>query len=639
MSGILGFYRLDGSPAQASVLEAMLTSLRHRGPDGSSTWISGSVGLGHLMLRTTPESLVEGFPLRESARGFVLTADIRLDNRADLSKELGLTAKEPGDGAIVLAAYARWGERCVEHLLGDFAFALWDPKRRLLFCARDPFGTKSFYYHHETARLFAFGSEERAVLSCNGVSSSPDRRRIADYLVDLCDHESTFFSAIRCLPAAHSMTVHPEGIVLRRYWDLDPTKGLEGLTDEEYADGFRDRFVEAVRCRLRSDHPVGVLLSGGLDSSSITCIASRLLAEQGRGPLHTFTSRFESFSDSNETAFVEAVLQRGGLQPHVVLSHEIPPLQYLRELVDCLGGPCDNPHASAGWSLRQTIGEQAVRVVLDGGSGDIVVSYDLLYLTELARTPRRWPELFREARAVSRTMWGGRRSALRILLARGVVPFLPGGLQTLLFRARGENPRSTRRIGLVHPSLAREVGLRERLQELRQAHRSIRDCRMDHYLSLGHPTVARSSETTDKLNSRHGFEGRSPFLDRRLAEYCLALPREQKFSGGLTRPVVRRALGEVLPVEVRSRPGKGDYNRDFAQNLHSLEKDRLSRFMREGVALIDDCIDVDFLRDCHARFLEEPNLRDAYSLWYALNLETWRRALSAARTPDASHVG
>ncbi|HWP41854.1 MAG TPA: asparagine synthetase B, partial [Blastocatellia bacterium] len=167
MSGIFGLYHLDGRPASRSQLQEMMQSLAHRGPDGQNAWSEGAVGLGHQMLRTTPESLLENLPLANSTNEIVITADARLDNRDELIELLGFGAEpreQISDSQLILAAYEAWDERCLERILGDFAFAIWDGKKQRLFCARDRFGVKPFYYY-SSAGLFAFASEIKALLS------------------------------------------------------------------------------------------------------------------------------------------------------------------------------------------------------------------------------------------------------------------------------------------------------------------------------------------------------------------------------------------------------------------------------------------------------------------------------------------
>ena len=211
MSAIVGMLFADGRPVDPGDLERMTAPLAHRGPDGKGTWLGGRVGLGHLLLTTTPESQNERLPLERD--GLTITADARLDNRDELLRALDISPAAP-DGELILAAYGRWGEACPARLLGDFAFAVWDTRRRILFAARDHFGVKPLYYFCSPG-VFAFASELKALLPVPFVPRRLDEERVADYLLSLGeDTESTFYRDIRRLPPAHTITATGETVTI-----------------------------------------------------------------------------------------------------------------------------------------------------------------------------------------------------------------------------------------------------------------------------------------------------------------------------------------------------------------------------------------------------------------------------------------
>jgi len=295
MSAVVGMFHLDRRPVEQADLERMQATVAHRGPDAQGTWSEGCAGLGHRMLWTTPESKREKLPLASDRGKLVLTADARVDNRDELAAALGLSRPlaEITDGELILAAYERWGERCPEYLQGDFAFGIWDRRKQVLFCARDRFGVKPLYFYSST-KTVAFSSEIKALLSVPDVPCRLNEVSVAYYLTSMFeDTASTFYLDIQRLPPAHSLTVSLQGTRLRCYWTLDPSRELRLGSDDEYAEGFRETFMEAVRCRLRSAYPVGSLLSGGLDSSAVTCVARNLLAQDENGHLATFSAIFD----------------------------------------------------------------------------------------------------------------------------------------------------------------------------------------------------------------------------------------------------------------------------------------------------------------------------------------------------------
>src|SRR6266850_1954833 len=329
MSGIAGLYRLVGGDSVATDLERMTAALAHRGPHGSGVWSQDAVGLGHRMLWTTPESRTEPLPLSAREGAFAITADARLDNRAELSATLGLDDGNIGDAALILRAYERWGEQCPERLLGDFAVAIWDGPRRAVFCARDHFGVKPLYYHR-APRLFAFASEIKALLHLPDVPRRLNETRVADYLAPIVeDREITFYDGIVRLPPA-----------------------------------------DAVRCRMRTAGPVGSMLSGGLDSSSIVCVARSLDTAGDGGPLHTLSAIFPEVPTCDERRFIDAVLAGNGVVPHAVRADLVSPLANLERMFEHENEAFFSVNLFMHWALYAEAERHGVRVLLDGFDGD-----------------------------------------------------------------------------------------------------------------------------------------------------------------------------------------------------------------------------------------------------------------------------
>ena len=246
------------------------------------------------MLWTTPESLYEELPFEKD--GLVITADARIDNRKELSKELGIQDKENiPDSYFILMAYKRWNEECLDKLLGDFAFAIWDKNLDKLFCARDHMGVKPFYYYLSDD-LFVFGTEIKAIFTFTEIPIKLNEKKLALFFMkDIMDKELTFYEDIKCLPAAHNLTVNKHKIVLKTYWELNPNSEIIMDSEEDYVEAFLEIFVEAVRCRLRSSVPIGFELSGGLDSSSIVCTVKEILfEEQKMDAIKTFSNVYEN---------------------------------------------------------------------------------------------------------------------------------------------------------------------------------------------------------------------------------------------------------------------------------------------------------------------------------------------------------
>ena len=281
MSGIVGIWNVDGRPIDPDSLGKMMERIRYRGPDGSATWIDGSVGLGHQRLCTTPESLHEYLPLQSADGNVCLTADARVDNREELRQGLearGVRLRTDTDAELILGAYEVWGEECPIHILGDFAFALWDRRRQQLFCARDIVGTKPIYYHFD-GQAFRFASIASALFADGTVSRKPNKATMFLYLLGEPVLGDTLYEGIYRLRPASQLVVRDGQLRTKRYWNGDPQREIRYGSEAEYAEHFLAIFREAVRVRLRSQAPVGATLSGGLDSPSVVCMAQALINE------------------------------------------------------------------------------------------------------------------------------------------------------------------------------------------------------------------------------------------------------------------------------------------------------------------------------------------------------------------------
>jgi asparagine synthase (glutamine-hydrolysing) len=621
MSGIAGLYRLVAGDPVAADLERMTAALAHRGPDGSGAWSQDAVGLGHRMLWTTPESRTEPLPLSAREGALAITADARLDNRAELRVALGLDDREVGDAALILRAYERWGEQCPERLLGDFAFVIWDGRRRALFCVRDHFGVKPFYYHR-APRLFAFASEIKALLRLPEVPRRLNETRVADYLAPIVeDREITFYDGILRLPPAHTLRVSPEGAEVRCYWTLDSSREVRLGSDEEYAEAFRELFVDAVRCRMRTAGPVGSMLSGGLDSSSIVCVARALAAAGDGGPLHTFSAIFPDVPSCDERPFIDAVLAGNGVVPHAVRGDLVSPLADLERVLRHEDEAFFAPNLFIHWALYAAAEQQGVRVVLDGFDGDTTLWPSLTYLSELARA-HRWRALVSEARGLSKSL---NRPAWRFLLA-GVRPLAPEPARRA-WRSLRRRPAFTL-TPTIRPEFARRIGLEARAATLLADRRVARTSRHEHWIRITAGLFPTVLEEVDRAAAAFSLEPRYPFFDRRLLEFCLALPAEQKLFRGWTRIVMRRAMGDLLPTEVRWR-GKANLSEVLTRGLRVFEQDRLGNLVRNP-GVLEEYVTIASLRDAYQRYtcggVQEPNL----AVWRASVLALWLRSASLA---------
>lgn len=631
MSGITGLYYLDGRAVQRRDLLRMTQILAHRGPDGSGVWVDSDVGLGHCLLRSMPESRREGAPLLNEAGLLVLTADARIDNREDLIRSLGWgdrPATEISDGALILGTYARWGERCPEYLLGDFAFALWDARTKRLFCARDHLGLKPFYYVHSKV-AFAFASEIKALLALSGVARRPNEIRVADYLMQMTqDKEATFYEGVLRLPPAHTLTVSPRGVRLQQYWALDAHREIHFSSDAEYAESFRELFTDAVRCRLRSAFPVGSLLSGGLDSSSVTCVARVLLEANAEQPLDTFSLIFDEVPQCDERPYIEAVLAQGGLRPHYVHGDQVHPLDDLDRMLWHVDEPFFTPNLFLNWNLYRSAQHHGVRIVLDGFLGDNVVSHGSRYITELAARGR-WIKLAREVHTIAGLLGSRRKGYRRILRQYVLAPLVKEPLQRAWAVLTKPELPAFPGSRFINADFARRLRWMERARTFGEdAPRTPRLARQEHYVDLTSGLLPGALEIANKAAAAFGITPCFPFTDRRLMEYCLAVPPTQKYQEGWTRVIARRGLRDYLPEKIHRRYGKTYMHLNFNRSLFVLAQEELNTFVFDRLLIATAYVNVEAIQQAYRQVLQHqgrPHVSQEVSapIWRAVMLTRW----------------
>ena len=352
MSGIAGIIRFDGAPVEPGLVEKMTSAMPYRGPDGLNHWVKGPVALGQCLLRTTPESLEETQPLTNGDESLVLVMDGRVDNREDLRRELlgrGAVLRTRADAELVLRAYEIWGETCPDRIIGEYVFFVWDARQRRLFGARDAAGTRHFFYHSGNG-WFAFASEIKGLLATGLIEPRLNESRLLDYIVvefDRDDQVGTFYQDIHRLPAGHAMTVTARGANVWRCWNPGDLPVLHFSSLDDCAEGFLEQFRTAVKCRLRSSGPVGAMLSGGLDSSSIVGLISKEFRAELQQPLKTFSLIREDRENCPDWESIQAMLKDDWIDPAIITSARAGEIaqSYLENI-----RTADEPFALTSWA-------------------------------------------------------------------------------------------------------------------------------------------------------------------------------------------------------------------------------------------------------------------------------------------------
>ncbi len=600
--------------------------------------------------------------------GHVAVADARIDNRRTLIARLGLQNQGPtSDAELIAHAYARWGTDCADALIGDFAFAVWDPQQRAMYCGRDPMGVKPLYYHWSDG-LFAFGSEVGALLALPGVGADLNRTRIADYVLGVeSDREYTFHTAIARLPAAHWLRVAPGQKRQVRYWSAEPKRDIRLKGADEYAAAFRELFAESVRARMTTNAPLATSLSGGVDSSSVVCM-TRALRGPGAPPLHTFSLVFPDLPAPelrriDERCFVDAVTRTGGLTPHYVRGDQRSPLGDVSRILPLLDAPYSAPNLYLHWAMYGAAAEVGATVFLDGFDGDTAVSHGLGRLNGLLR--RGELDLFEsEVHAFARRRGIGVRGVLEYY----GLPFLSA------LAARGEwgewrtlALQFHRRFGVSRFHMLRSQGVRaSRMRGTRSVladggdvtrllrarmNGSVRPApsvepahvlseRETHVAGLSSPLYQGTLEVADRCAAAFGIEPRYPFFDRRLIEFCVALPDEQKFSNGWTRLVQRRGMEGVLPAEIQWRATKSNLTPAFHRGFSADDADAIRSVNTGVLGDFVDTAELDRMRDAWLDHAANgtPYRDDALLLFRMTTLALWIDGRSQERRAHGSRA-
>lgn len=550
---IAGIWARSPSAAQAG-LQSLLGALPNPTRAVAKRSAAGSVvGLGYLPTVAGPEFCSD--PENNSELKLAITGDVRLDNRAELLEKLHLADARHSDNALILYAYARWRDDCVDYLLGDFTFVIHDADHNRLFAARDAAGTRAFYYA-VFAGVFAFASNPGALRALPELPLVLDQRAIVDYLGDFPeDDQATLLFAVRRLPPGFRLSCGPSGLLtVSRYFRVEEIPERKLASDDEYAEALRAELGRAVACRLSSSGRLGVMLSGGLDSSMITALASR----ESRSRVATFSAVFDDIPECDERVFQGPVVRAAGTDHHEVRPEPRGPAADLALLFRAFGDPIPiGPHWLA-WAAAETAVEQGMSVVLTGVDGDRVVSHGVGRTAELA-FQGRFRELVREVRAVHDF---SRFRVLRVLAVHALLPIVPESWRLFL---EHHDPRRrtalTSALRLLRADAVREAGVLPRLQRALRRPVSTRDA---HEQILNSSNRGRDVELLDRLGATLGVEFRHPFFDRRVVELCLSFPGEQKRQHGRPRYVLRNAMAGLVPDSVRFRPRDTFFDAAFA---------------------------------------------------------------------------
>lgn len=659
MCGIYGIWHRDGQPVDLTALRTATSRLRHRGPDDEG-YLLAHPAQGTCASRAGPEtdqrltllpldqargagySLAFGFrrlaildlspaghqPMASADGRFWIVFNGEIYNYIELRAELqrlGHCFRSGGDTEVILAAYAQWGEACLNRLNGMWAFAIWDRERRTLFLARDRFGVKPLYYA-AIGQTFTFASEIKALVGSHALPFKPEPLAVYQFLTDgrlpSPQHGATFFAGVRALPPGHCLRIDAASPVApRRYYDVAlPDNHHRAQATNDILVMYRDLFIDAVRLELRSDVAVGTCLSGGIDSSSIVCAVNHLMRQDGLSTAQigerqkTFSAVYDSDGRYNERRHIERVLRATAADGHFV----IPTVERLNVDLERLAWHQDEPFQStsifAQWCVMGLARERGVTVLLDGQGADEVLAGYRPYARYLG-------DLLRHARGATFA-----REAL-LIHARSGQPALSLLRNALIFAL----PAPAIELAYVGRQMLRPLAPVLRSDFAAECHRAAladvpswcEQSSLDRHLrdAVLESSLPHLLRYEDRNSMAFSIESRVPFLDNRLVEFVFQQAPHLRIRHGWTKWVHRQAMEGLLPDAIAWRSDKVGFETPEVAWQRDLLAARTDLFADS--ALCGEYLDLPTVRRAVDEWCAHGG--DTRQVWRWISLEVWLR--------------
>jgi asparagine synthase (glutamine-hydrolysing) len=552
MSGICGIFRFDGAPGVQRDLDRQMTRLAHLGPDRARAWSAGPIGLGHLMMRVTREDTFDAQPLRDGEMSLV--ADLRLDNREALAKTLSIGAEAltaMPDSALLFAACKKWGADCVDHLIGDFAFAVWDARKRTLTLARDHMGQRHVFYHKGEG-FFAFAGEIKGLWALPQVPRTLSDANLTQALLFdwTTDPGRTDYEGIWGIPGGTVMTIDADGaITSRRYWEPQADPAHKGRDEAYYIETYRKVLTEAVECRLRrATTSAGLFMGGGFDSSAICALAGPIVTAQGRKLIAVASVMPEDYRGTIRHARRWVEMCRRDM-PHLDVRYVTGEGLDIFTDLERNFLSSDTRHGAARYiadAIYAEIAAAGARIVMDGHGGDYTLNPRGQNALPRLLLKGQFRRFVSEFNAMRRHLRQGVKQTLRRNVLFQLVP-------SSWLQVWNRYHKGLRLFGPSMP-LSRQVIQGKRSQPAWRAGESLR-VGMEAVLRIQQNYPASGGSISA---AAHGLEFTQPFHDKRVVELGLAIPEELYVKNGRTRYLARAALKDLYPPEYQDRPAGND---------------------------------------------------------------------------------
>lgn len=542
MCGIAGFIdsKLSNSEAEKTLVE-MLQSIGHRGPDARGVFFDLPVALGHNRLSIIDLSADGNQPMEFFDA--VITFNGEIYNYIEVREELikkGYRFKTHSDTEVILAAYREYGERCVDQFMGMWAFALWDLKTHKLFCSRDRFGIKPFYYIEQGGNFY-FGSEYKALKKSPVFKSklNIDQVNRGLQLGWMCYGDETYYENLKALPAAHNLVYANGKVDVSRYWDIDATVKYSGSVENK-REKFFDLFDRSIRQHMRSDVEIGGCLSGGLDSSSIASLIATDFPELN---FKTFTIYYDGKGGVDERPFANEVLSKyPSLEPYYFTPSDDDIVDCFSKIIDQADVPIAGSSPISQYFVMRLAAEKKIKVVVDGQGADEILGG---YMHSFYRLIGGMAKDFKFAQAIRQS------AAHSAMQGMNFTKSLDLFLKSMLSGMMSEQQLYATEYKNYFPFIATDNKINFQLN-----HET--GTRLNRFLY--HLTFATSLPSLlhyeDRNSMAFSIESRVPFLDHRLVEFVFSLDDKDKIDSGITKKILRESMAPVLPEKIASRKDK-----------------------------------------------------------------------------------
>lgn len=589
MSSFLGVLKTGDTEINIDHFVAAMSELGYWKPDFSNTWNDEMIAVGNHILYTTRESLNERLPYFDKESGLCIIADCRIDYRQELIKKLGLSGLDSEiypDSRLILDSYKLWDKDCVKHLYGDYSFCIWDTKLKELFCARDHFGCRPFYYLKNDSFL-VIASVPWILSSVVDGKLLIDDLFIADSLSGIIPKKNqTAFKGILRLEPAHSMVYSQGKLIIRKYWDLNVVHKFTSLTQIEASEGLKSRFIESVQNRIRSMYAIGSELSGGLDSTLVVCIANKLAKKESK-ELYTFTHGFSREQQSSnylgfdEQEYSELVNRFCNISNSLSINGEEGPGAYsaLQKYISNTIQPVNHLYSLMSDLLYTEVQNRGIRTLLSGYGGDEGITFSASSILHELFCTGRWIKFVEQT-------WKLSNSDIKLflyklvfvgleVLAPWIISFLKKWGIIYDFRRKRFDAFS------VNPRVAHSFNTRHRYFKDNQNFKS-HSVRIQQYNRINQKYVSQRFEDSYLVAQSYRIEYSYPFWDVKLLEFYYSLPSHLKNWDGIDRRLFRIAFDGIIPDQVRRRNNKAGTMIPNIFYRFSIDEEKFRRIINDG---------------------------------------------------------